>query len=184
MIARRHPASARHIHCRDRFLFPAAPSKSALSKTARHRDALSGYPTRIAVLSECNEAKDLSAPAAPVTPLECAFTKCDALTPLSSALTKTAGCHRLSISRFSSALVPNPSPLTPISSCFQQPTHSFALAQKPTLSFSTRCALFAKNTGGGGVPARISLHYLFTSLRPHLGSASPIASLPLRCHNG
>ena len=150
VISDRHFASACHIHYRDRLLLPATPSKSALSKTARHCDAVSGYPTRIAVLSECNEAKDLSSPAAPVTPLECAFTKSDALTPLSSALTKTAGCHHLAVSRFSSALVPNPSPLTPISFCFQRLTHSFAPSQKPTPSFSMRCTLFAKNTRGGG----------------------------------
>jgi len=170
VIARRHPASARHIHCRDRFLFPATPSKSALSKTARHRDAVSGYPTRIAVQSERNEAKDPSASAAPVSPLECAVTKCDTLTPLSSALTKTAGCHYAAVSKLPASIVRNPSPLTPISSCFQQPTHSFALAQKPTLSFSMRCALFAKNTGGGGC---LLASLFITSLPPYVHTSAP-----------
>jgi len=107
----------------------------------------------------------------------------DALSPLSSVLTKTAGCHYAVVH---SPLVPNPSPLTPVSFCFQRLTHSFALEQKLTLSFSTSCALFAKNTGGWGptLASRFSFPYLSTSLRPYLGSSSPIASVGLGCENG
>jgi hypothetical protein len=35
---------------------------------------------------------------------------------------------------------------------FHTPAHSFALTQNSTLCFSMACALFAKNTPGGGVP--------------------------------
>ena len=49
------------------------------------RDALSEHPTRMSVLSERSEAKDLSSH---LTALECAFTLRDGVSPLESVLTQ------------------------------------------------------------------------------------------------